>query len=65
MANVKFPSHTTAYIQFPFSVEYQVSSDPSLTVLKDLATKCGVSGGSTSNIVVDYDLTVCSFGILH
>lgn len=59
MSNVKFPSHTTAYIQFPFSVQYQVSNDPSLTILKDLATKCGTSG-STSDITVNYDLTVRS-----
>jgi len=54
MANVKFPSHTTAYIQFPFSVQYQVSNDPGLTILKDLATKCG----ATSDITVNYDLTL-------
>lgn len=58
MTNVKFPSDTTVYLPFPFNVTYVLSNDPSLVVLKDLATKCGVSGGATSDITVDYELTV-------
>ncbi|KAF8321636.1 hypothetical protein DL93DRAFT_2051709 [Clavulina sp. PMI_390] len=52
--NIKFPSSTTAYISFPFTITYTVSSDPNLAVLKDLATKCTAS----QDLTVNYLLTV-------
>lgn len=54
LTHVKFPSDTVAWIMFPFNVEYQLSSDPNLTVLKDLASKCSGNG----DLTVNYDLTV-------
>jgi hypothetical protein len=47
-------------VDFPFTMEYSTSSDPDLTVLKSIASKCGIGGGATSDITVDYVLSVSS-----
>lgn len=57
LANVKFPSDETAFIQFPFTINYSLAEDTGLVVIKDLATKCAGS----SDLTVDYDLTVRPF----
>ena len=61
LQNVKFGSHSNTQLLFPFAVTYTTAEDPSFVIAKDLATKCGLLGGSKSNIVVDYVLTVCGF----
>jgi len=58
LSNVKFPSHSNTSIAFPFVLNYQTSSDPSLVIASDIANKCGVTGGTTSDITVNYALTL-------
>lgn len=59
LANVKFPSHETKNLLFPFVVEYTAQDDPSYIIAKDIASKCGFTDGSTpSDIKVNYDVTV-------
>ncbi|KAI5899627.1 uncharacterized protein SCHCODRAFT_02605677 [Schizophyllum commune H4-8] len=55
--DVDFPSHSTKDIKFPFSIDYKLTDDPNYTILKDLASKCGL-GGSTSDITVDYTIKI-------
>jgi len=56
LSNVKFSSHTNTQLLFPFVLDYQTSDDPSLAIAKDIATKCGVLGSTTSDIKVNYVL---------
>jgi len=56
--NLVFHSHTTTTFTFPLQLTYNLADDPSLSILTDLVTKCGILGGQKSNIVVDYDITV-------
>lgn len=56
--DIVFKSDSTRNVTFPFAIEYKMASDPGYRVLADLANKCAVFGGSKSNIVVNYDLTV-------
>lgn len=37
---------------------YSMTDDPNYTVLTDIANKCGLLGGSTSDITVDYAIHV-------
>jgi hypothetical protein len=43
---------------FPFAIEYKMSSDPNKKILIDLLTKCGILGGNKSKISVDYKITL-------
>jgi hypothetical protein len=49
-----FLNHSST-IHFPFSINYTTSYDSDLSVLKDIATKCGFLGNSgTSDLKVNY-----------
>jgi len=58
LSHVKFSSHATTSILFPFVINYEISQDPSLAIAKDIASKCGFDGSTPQNIVVDYVLTL-------
>ena len=58
LSHVKFSSHATTTILFPFTINYQISQDPSLVIAKDIASKCGFDGSTPQDIVVNYVLTV-------
>ncbi|KAL1743964.1 hypothetical protein HDZ31DRAFT_83071 [Schizophyllum fasciatum] len=55
--DVDFPSHSTKDIKFPFSIDYKLTEDSNYTVLKDLASKCGL-GGTKRDIKVDYTIKI-------
>ncbi|KAL4067883.1 hypothetical protein J3A83DRAFT_4359747 [Scleroderma citrinum] len=55
---ITFPSHTNKTITFPFSIAYTTTMPSSNQILADLTTKCGLNGGTASDITVDYDLTL-------
>ncbi|KAG6335587.1 hypothetical protein ID866_3503 [Astraeus odoratus] len=57
-SDVTFPSHTNKTITFPFSIEYTTTMPSSSQIFADLATKCGLNGGTKSDITVDYDITL-------
>lgn len=53
--DVKIPKNSNSTIHFPFSINYTTSYDSDLSVLKDIATKCGFLGNSgSSDLKVNY-----------
>jgi len=58
--NIIFHSRSQTNFTFPFMLSYQTTLDPQGKILIDLANKCGVNGGTKSNISVNYKITVSS-----
>lgn len=56
--NIIFHSRSETAFTFPFMLSYQTTLDPQGKILIDLANKCGVNGGSKSNISVNYKITL-------
>jgi len=56
--DITFHSHTNTNFTFPFSIEYTTTMSSSAQILADLATKCGLAGGTASDITVNYDITL-------
>ncbi|EIW71546.1 hypothetical protein TREMEDRAFT_60470 [Tremella mesenterica DSM 1558] len=54
--NVDFKGYTDSTFDFPFTFNYSLALDPNKVILNDLISKCGVTGGTTSDITIDYDL---------
>ncbi|BGP13929.1 hypothetical protein JCM10213_002573 [Rhodosporidiobolus nylandii] len=54
MENVNIKKNSNTTLHFPFAVNYTTSYDSDLSVLKDIATKCGFLGGSKSQLTVNY-----------
>ncbi|KAF9912313.1 hypothetical protein EC991_000205 [Linnemannia zychae] len=65
VTDVHFPSHSTQAIQFPIQVAYDRHQDPGLNLIKDVLQKCGILGGTTHNMTINYDViaSVKVFGI--
>ncbi|KAF0461077.1 late embryogenesis abundant protein, group 2 domain protein [Gigaspora margarita] len=63
LTNVNIPSKQNTTINFPFSINYDASIDPGFSILLDIATKCGLTGGPKSKLEIDYTLTL-SFNVL-
>lgn len=55
--DIVFHSHTQTTFDFPFTLDYKLADDTNQTVLKDLLSKCGITG-TKEDITVDYKLTV-------
>ncbi|WWC65830.1 uncharacterized protein I303_108452 [Kwoniella dejecticola CBS 10117] len=53
-ATAKYPGNNTN--SFGGGTLYNLNFDPNQVILKDLISKCGISGGSVKDITVDYDL---------
>ncbi|EDR14379.1 uncharacterized protein LACBIDRAFT_306155 [Laccaria bicolor S238N-H82] len=56
--NIIFHSRSQTEFTFPFMLSYQTTLDPQGKILIDLANKCGVNGGTKSNISVNYKITL-------
>ncbi|KZT26414.1 hypothetical protein NEOLEDRAFT_1113225 [Neolentinus lepideus HHB14362 ss-1] len=56
--NIDFKEGSSTNFTFPLTISYNSSTDPSQAVIKDIASKCGFGGGSKSDLVVDYKLTL-------
>nr|XP_019043544.1 hypothetical protein I302_08123 [Kwoniella bestiolae CBS 10118]OCF22474.1 hypothetical protein I302_08123 [Kwoniella bestiolae CBS 10118] len=54
--NLNFVGYTQSTFDFPFTLNYTLAKDPNQVILKDLISKCGISGGAKKDITVDYDL---------
>ncbi|GAA6006391.1 hypothetical protein JCM11491_004938 [Sporobolomyces phaffii] len=55
LRDVKIPKNSNSTIHFPFSINYTTSYDSDLSVLKDIATKCGFLGnGGQTDLKVNY-----------
>ena len=55
--DITFHSHTQTTFNFPFTLEYNLTEDSNQTVLKDLLSKCGITG-TQQDIDIDYKITV-------
>lgn len=57
--NVHIEKDANTTINFPFSVVYDPSTDPGLTILSDIASKCGILPGSQKQkLTINYLLTL-------
>ncbi|KAJ6502430.1 hypothetical protein C8R45DRAFT_976615 [Mycena sanguinolenta] len=56
--NVVLGSHAETNFTFPFTIQYSTSIDPQNLILLDLAKKCGIIGGSKTDLTVDYKITL-------
>ena len=56
--NIDFKSRSQTNFTFPFTLTYNSSEPQASAIFSDLATKCGVTGGTKSNLVIDYQITV-------
>ncbi|KAG6376360.1 hypothetical protein JVT61DRAFT_2344 [Boletus reticuloceps] len=63
--DVTFHSHSTTNFTFPFSIEYTTTMSSSAQIITDLVSKCGISGGTASDITVDYDITASRSGCMR
>jgi len=58
LSDVVFKPNQQTNVTFPLAIDWKASSDPSYAILTDLAKKCGLGGGSQSQISVTYKLTL-------
>jgi hypothetical protein len=56
--NINFKSRHQTNFTFPFMLSYNSTQAQANAIFSDLATKCGVSGGKTSNLNIDYKIIV-------
>ena len=61
--NIDFKSRSQTNFTFPFTLSYNSSQAEASAIFSDLASKCGVSGGAKSNLIINYKISV-SIGIL-
>ncbi|GAA5841560.1 hypothetical protein JCM11251_001260 [Rhodosporidiobolus azoricus] len=54
MNNVEIKKNSNSTLHFPFTVNYTTSYDSDLSVLRDIATKCGFLGSTKSQLTVNY-----------
>lgn len=58
LKNLEITDHKQTNFTLPFSLNYTESIDPSFAILKDIASRCGFTGGTRQNIDVNYALHV-------
>ncbi|BGP38020.1 hypothetical protein JCM10450v2_001953 [Rhodotorula kratochvilovae] len=54
MKDVSIKKYSNSTLHFPFAINYTTSYDSDLTVLQDIATKCGFLGSAQSQLTVNY-----------
>ncbi|KAF7305044.1 LEA-2 domain-containing protein [Mycena kentingensis (nom. inval.)] len=54
--NIMLDANKETNFTFPFTIDYSTTKDPSSKILLDLATKCGVLGGSKQQLTVHYKI---------
>jgi LEA14-like dessication related protein len=58
LQNIVFKPNQQTNVTFPLAIDYDANEDPQYKILTDLATKCGVNGGTQSPITVNYKITL-------
>jgi len=56
--NIDFKTRSQTNFTFPFTLTYNSSEPQASAIFSDLATKCGVTGGTKSNLIIDYQITL-------
>lgn len=54
--NVNFRGYTASTFLFPLTLNYSMANDPGQEMINSLSTKCGLNGGTTGQITIDYTL---------
>jgi hypothetical protein len=49
-------SNAVTNFTFPFSIEYDPTTDKDQAILSDIATKCGLLGGQKEQLTVNYQI---------
>ncbi|KAI9489959.1 hypothetical protein BDB00DRAFT_769637 [Zychaea mexicana] len=55
--NVKIDKNAMTNISFPFNIQVDAADDSSKAIVADLLTKCGLMGGQTAQLTIDYEVT--------
>nr|GAT53275.1 predicted protein [Mycena chlorophos] len=55
-SSINIDSKTTTNFTFPFTIDYSTSIDPDDKILFDIASKCGLLGGSKQDLTVAYKI---------
>ncbi|KAH8548981.1 hypothetical protein BGW37DRAFT_514401 [Umbelopsis sp. PMI_123] len=56
--NVHINGKGTTNITFPFTIVYDAAQGTDTSMLLDIATKCGLTGGAKQDITINYDLAL-------
>ncbi|KAL8292947.1 hypothetical protein RQP46_000641 [Phenoliferia psychrophenolica] len=56
--NVDIKKNSNTTIHFPFTINYTLSDDPTLSIAKDIVGKCGLLGGTKADLTIDYTVTL-------
>ena len=56
--NIDFKSLTQTDFTFPLTLTYNTTGSEASAIFNDLAVKCGANGGTTSNLDINYRITV-------
>jgi len=56
--NIDFKSRSLTNFTFPFTLSYNSSENQADAIISDIASKCGASGGTKSNLEVNYEITL-------
>ncbi|KAG2157275.1 hypothetical protein DEU56DRAFT_763811 [Suillus clintonianus] len=56
--DITFNSNSQTNFTFPFSLEFSTNMTSGLSILEDLATKCGVGGAAVQDITINLDITL-------
>lgn len=57
ISGAKINARDNTTITFPYQIRYDYTQDKSKKILKDLAQKCGVTGGSSQNLDLTLDIS--------
>jgi len=57
-SGITFNANSQTNFTFPFSMDFSTNMSSSTAILQDLASKCGVGGGSVQDITINLDVTV-------
>ncbi|KAG2187372.1 hypothetical protein INT44_005058, partial [Umbelopsis vinacea] len=58
LANQFVPSNAITNFTFPFSIQYDPTTDTNNAMLTDIATKCGLLGGSKQPLTINYKINL-------
>ena len=62
--NLDFKSRSQTNFTFPLMLTYNSTQAEANAIFSDLASKCGLTGGSKSNLNINYKITVSVLNVL-
>jgi hypothetical protein len=58
LASQFVPSNAVTNFTFPFSIQYDPTTDTNNAMLTDIATKCGLLGGTKQSLTINYKINL-------